>query len=190
MKNFFSPKVLVLLFFLFFGGFYSCCEDPTPLYFEPKSIISSHMNNEGAYPVSTSSNQIPAIAYVLQARIEMGNKSFVDIYPQSRRGFQIGMSARAEGCYDYIQINEHRVEGWDIFSLNGFDATHPAGSRLTDYFELYSSDGVYKELTSQDALMQFALYAIPDQSEQQFVVDIYFNDNIVVRDTTEVVWLD
>ena len=100
------------------------------------------------------------------------------------------MSARAEGCYDYIQINEHRVEGWDIFSLNGFDATHPAGSRLTDYFELYSRDGVYKELTSQDALMQFALYAIPDQSEQQFVVDIYFNDNIVVRDTTEVVWLD
>lgn len=38
MSNYFSPKALFLLFLLFFGGFYSCCEEPTPLYFEPKRM--------------------------------------------------------------------------------------------------------------------------------------------------------
>lgn len=190
MRNQYSPKALVLLVILIFGGFYSCCEDPTPLYFEPERIVSVHMQNEGAYPVIEPSNQIPAVAYVLQGLIKMGPKSFVDRKPSKSPGFQFGMAARADGCYDYVHINDHWVEGWDIYTVNDFDATHPAGSKISDYFELYSNRCMYTEMSSSDVAMQFALYATPEQIEQQFILDIYFNEGIVLRDTTEVVWLD
>ena len=190
MSNYFSPKGFFLLFLLFFGGFYSCCEEPTPLYFEPERIVSVHMQNVGAYPVIEPTNQIPAVAYVLQGLIKMGPKSFVDRKPSKSPHYQLGMTARADGCYDYVHINEYWVEGWDIYTVNDFDATHPAGSKLSDYFELYSNRCVYTEMSSADVAMQFALYATPEQNEQQFILDIYFNEGIVIRDTTEVVWLD
>ena len=134
MSNYFSPKGFFLLFLLFFGGFYSCCEEPTPLYFEPERIVSVHMQNVGAYPVIEPTNQIPAVAYVLQGLIKMGPKSFVDRKPSKSPHYQLGMTARADGCYDYVHINEYWVEGWDIYTVNDFDATHPAGSKLSDYF--------------------------------------------------------
>lgn len=190
MSNYFSPKALFLLFVLFFGGFYSCCEEPTPLYFEPKRMVFSHMNNEGARPVLAMSNEVPAIAYVLQAVIKSGRILTATNIPKSPPNMQFGMSAKAEGCYPYENVNEHRLEGWDIYCLNDFDASHPAGSSVTEYFEFYSNRCIYSEMSAGDEVAQFALYATPEQNEQQFILDVYFNNGVVLRDTSSVVWLN
>ncbi len=185
-----NSKSIFLFVLLFLGGVSSCCEEPTLIFVAPEELHTAHMNNEGPYPVNAEINEIPAQAYVLSARIKMDAVLYVDQPSTKKAPFQIGMSAKADGCYDFEQINEHWVEGWDIYSLNDFDAAHPSGSKVSDLFELYSTTCIYTEMSPGDEVMQFALYATPEQNEQQFILDVYFNNGIVLRDTSSVVWLN
>lgn len=185
-----NSKSLMLFVLLFFGGVSSCCEEPTLIYVAPEKLITSHMNNEGPYPVAAETNVVPAKAYVMRAWIKMDAIRYVDQEFKKKAPFQIGMSAKADGCYDFKQINEHWVEGWDVYTLNDFDASHPAGSKVTDHFELYSTRCIYTEMSAGDEVMQLALYATPEQNEQQFILDVYFNNGIILRDTSSVVWLN
>lgn len=187
MQQRFILKVVLLSTVLFFGGCSGCCDGSTAVFFEASDVQAVHLNNAGEFPVLSTTNVIPAEAYVLGAYFDLRD------YYAARSTFDqfhFGQQAYATSCPKEYQL-VHEISRWDIRSLYDFDETHPAGALLNDYFVVYNSLDFNSRIWNyQSDTVQFALFATPDSSRQQFVLDIYFDNDSVVRDTTEVVWLN
>ena len=187
MNQKFTLKVLFLFTLLFFGGCSGCCDESIEILIEASDVHGVHLNNSGEFPVLSSSNVIPAEAYVLGAYFDLQD------YIAASGGFEpfyFGQRAFALSCEEEYRLASD-IARWDIRSLYDFDADHPAGTLLNDYFVVYNSlDLNASAWFYQSDTVQFALFATPDSSRQQFVLDIYFENDSLLRDTTEVVWLN
>lgn len=187
MKHQFIFKVALLVVLLFFGGCSGCCDESIEILIEASDVHGVHLNNAGEFPVLSSSNVIPAEAYVLGAYFDL--QDYLALSREKNR-FNFGQRAFALSCLEEYRM-AHDISRWDIRSLYDFDADHPAGSLLNDYFVVYNSlDLKMNAWFYQSDTVQFALFATPDSSRQQFVLDIYFENDSLLRDTTEVVWLN
>lgn len=187
MKHRFLLKVTLLSTILFFGGCSGCCDGNNEMFIEASDVHALNLNNAGEIPVVSSTNVIPAEAYVLGAYFDLQD------YYVARNGFEqfhFGQRAFATSCWEEYRM-AHDIVRWDIRSLYDFDADHPAGTFLNEYFVVYNSLNVNSSVWDfQSDTVQFALFAIPDSSQQQFVLDIYFDNDSLLSDTTEVVWLN
>lgn len=187
MNQKFTLKVLFLFTLLFFGGCSGCCDESIEILIEASDVHGVHLNNSGEFPELSSSNVIPAEAYVLGAYFDLQD------YIAASGGFEpfyFGQRAFALSCEEEYRLASD-ISRWDIRSLYDFDADHPAGTLLNDYFVVYNSlDLGFNAWFYQSDTVQFALFATPDSSRQQFVLDIYFENDSLLRDTTEVVWLN
>lgn len=187
MNQRFTLKVLLFFTILFFGGCSGCCDESIEILIEASDVHGVHLNNAGEIPVLSSSNVIPAEAYVLGAYFDLED------YLAAKREiapFCLGQKAFALSCWEEYR-SVHNIARWDISSLYDFDEAHPAGTLLNEYFVVYNSLDINTSIWDyQSDTVQFALFATPDSSRQQFVLDIYFDNDSLVRDTTEVVWLN
>lgn len=187
MNQKFTLKVLFLFTLLFFGGCSGCCDESIEILIEASDVHGVHLNNSGEFPELSSSNVIPAEAYVLGAYFDLQDYL---VMTNEFNHFNLGQKAFALSCLEEYRMI-HDISHWDIRSLYDFDADHPAGTLLNDYFVVYNSLDLSSSVWSyQSDTVQFALFATPDSSRQQFVLDIYFENDSLLRDTTGVVWLN
>ncbi len=187
MQQRFILKVGILTSLLFFGGCTGCCDETIEFYIEASDVHTVHYNNAGENPVHSTSNNIPAEAYVLGAYFDLQD------YIAENRGWEgVNFSNRAlaASCLEEYRLI-HDIRSWEIRSLYDFDEDHPAGTPLNEYFAEYNDFDLKSSVWNyQSDTLQFALFAIPDSSRQQFVLDIYFENDSLLRDTTTVVWLN
>ena len=188
----------------------SCCDCLTPTIFGSYSncgLSVLSLDNSGATPVVTTTNQIPKRAYGLRISIEQSeNKCVSKIYPS----FFIS-SAYAFGCdcppshkYSPLEV----IESIKISTLNDFDANHLKNKDVSAYFfekqagSFTKIDNYVKKLKDQSILFKNSRWSSYDNSttfdlllmtaptigtEHQFEVTITLSDKRVLNAKTELV---
>jgi len=188
-----SPAAHVLLFFVV-CGFYGCSKH-APYSYKITALELYNVDNSGISPVDASTPDIVAKAYAI--RLE-----YTDMLSGSTAGTE---------PYESGYLLTNKVTSFVVWSLTGFDASHPAGVSLNDYF-LYgirttavrSGDTIEDDLNlgyiapgyrsdtpaegqpwkSSDYLVLMQPPANP--GPRSFVINIGFADNTHITDTISV----
>lgn len=142
-----KKKFLLLIIALTGGGLYSCLkkgeakEIPVVLC----SFDISLLDNTFSSPQLATGDTVPAKAFGMRLSMNyVDEMNFCKTNPLET--FSLFPSCYAVGpvktSYVYIPVN--KIDSVYIFSNNDFDANHPAGSNLVDYFSVFKPYSFYE----------------------------------------------
>lgn len=134
-------KVFLLLLLLVIAETWmACCDCEAPKYYNytHTGMVLLNLDNRGQNPVIASDYPIPKEAYgiriILTTEATARQKPAFSFFIQSAYAF----SCKCEAGTQYLPRDS--VVNLRIFTLNDFDAEYPAGSEISDYFRILSSD--------------------------------------------------
>jgi hypothetical protein len=174
---------------LFISVFCFCaCSKHSPSVYEVVGMSLGNSNNTGEDPVDATTDSVPKQAYAIKITLN-------EVMRIKKEG-----DAQENGF-----INEDKLTSLNIFSLNNFDGTHPAGASLNSYFltQLSTSStidafiskgqiggGKYNGgnyIDSWSTEQYLYLMSPPGSAgSQSFVVEIGFSDGRSMSDTINV----
>lgn len=183
----------------------SCCE--SELHYVWKNVFLTNMDNRGETLIVLEDNELPAIAYTIGVELEV-DFTF-GFQPQKNYLNDFANTAYATSCSE-IYILSDTLLGVRIYALNDFDATHPSGAELTEYFVAQSRKAVNHNSSREDRLataeniptfieevntnvedagfsrFDLLLLKSPETTSNfQFVVELETANKGILRDTTE-----
>lgn len=130
-------KVFILLFLPLIAQviFISChCPEPLIEYYSNKEFTLFNLDNSGYEPKITTADSVPKEAFGVRLQLEREKTAFYK--PIQPVFFQSAYAFRRE-CPPPRILPRDSVLSLKVFTLNDFDASHPAGSDVSDYFKVF-----------------------------------------------------
>ena len=163
----------------------SCCGgDPGTVCTFNDSVKVFNVDNTGLNPVDTSVDTVPAIGFALRL-------GFVQRMLECKWNFSIGMAGTsyALSCPDPRLVSRDTLDSMAVFSTIAFDAAHPPGTPLNDYFVGKNSTDIFTQIKSNPSSYMY-LTKLPEKDiSTRFAVALYYRGNKVLRDTGQTVTL-
>ncbi len=197
-------KTRRILFFLFLPiladvFIVSCCDCPTPEYFNYSncSLSGENLDNAGPDAKVAMGDTILKEAYGIQLTIERSEDichlQGLPLFSSSAYAFKCDCEYTT---YDYRDT----ATSIQIFTLNDFDQNHAANSDITDYFKTGGFVDVSVHLNEINQSLQHLdtagldlnifLFTAPEKpGKHQFKVEIVFANGKVLDATTSSIYL-
>lgn len=200
----FRKVLLILILPLVLDTIISCCDCPDLPYtnyaqgvmYSHTGILASPIDNSGPQAKALSSDSVPASAFGIRVIVDRQ-----EVQRMARRSGLI-QSAYAFSCDCYDEryyIPADTLVSLEIITGNDFDATHPAGSDISEYFLGFDS---HSYRTAEEMLelsiwynedfeileFIFLLMNEPDPelgSSHQFTVRLSVSDGRVLEQETD-----
>ena len=201
MKNY--TKIFLIFTFLVILDFtFSCCPktvDRGIFHYTHCKIDVFNIDNSGKEPHVILTGNIPKKAYGISLYIERE----IDSCPQvSYQSFLFSSTyAFVPGCYPddvstYLPMD--KITSIKIFTRYDFDSSHPENSEVSDKFYIFEDNKFYKiedYLTQKDFTIEgktnlydklILLLMDPPElnSEHEFLIKVYLNDNRILAAST------
>lgn len=132
-------KILILLLIPFFSDvLVACCdcEEPQLFKYTTASFYLQHLDNRGQSPVVAADDTALKEAYGIRITVRCEKTA------RATPAFSFFLNrsyAFSCGCEAAIQYHpKDSIAAIRIITLNDFDAAHPSGSDISDYFKLYT----------------------------------------------------
>ncbi len=129
--------LIVLLFPLIAEVVVSCCDcaDPSIGHYAHKAIVVENIDNSGGEPVTTTANSVPKAAFGIRAELTRERTTFLT---PTKSLFVTSAYATSCDCPPPNQLfGRDSVTAIEIFTVNAFDASHPANSDVSAYFSVF-----------------------------------------------------
>lgn len=181
----------------------SCCNCVTPQTFRysNKTIMAKNLDNAGARPEESQAADIRKTAYGIRVYLEREQLACLQKRPSLFISSAYAFGCRCEPATSYIA--KDTVNAIRIISTQAFDNTHPAGSDVSAYFQVFDnftlspvvayvknwSPTIFteKDLTPfKDILLMTPPSLGPDHS---FRVEFQLTDGRILQSTTSTVKL-
>jgi hypothetical protein len=166
-------KINKILFFLLFPLItelvVSCCDcniETLIGHYTNKDIVLTNIDNSGSEPITTTANSVPKQAYGIRTQL---NREKTACLSPSKSIFIQTAYATSCNCPPPNQLlARDSVTAIQIFTLNDFDANHPANSDVSDYFRIFKGSSFS---TISDFIIDYntILY---DESELELLFDV------------------
>ena len=162
-----NKVIFLLLFPLIAEVLVSCCNclEPVIKHYTNKTLTINHLDNSGSAPVIASSDTVRKSAYGIRMNLVretvVCNHNRTSLFISSAYAFKCD-------CEPPNQIlPRDSITALHISTVNDFDATHPAGSDVTEYFYQYQKNN-YRSIP--DYLSRQA-EVVFDAAQDSLVVD-------------------
>ncbi len=132
-------KVLILLLApFFFNTFLACCDcqDPQLYKYTNNRLILQHVDNRGQSLEITTQGTALKEAYGIRITVEGETSAYLVPSTWSTLSRSYAFSCRCGAEIQYLPKDS--ITGLRIITLADFDAQHPAGTEVNDYFKLYT----------------------------------------------------
>lgn len=176
------------------------CSKYSDYLYEVIDVKTDNADNTGNEPISLAIDSISKNAYAIQLEYTMTYK---------------GTNGNHDVEYESSFKNEYSVSAFNVYSLENFDANHPAGTSLNEYF-LVSQGSPYGQYNSSNTITsiigtgnigsgkleenggpsfsnwtskQFLILMQPptNSGSYSFVVEITQTNNTTISDTTTII---
>lgn len=200
-------KKILLLVIIIFIAVFSCTKKGKTIEITVKlcSFEAALLDNTFELPQVASKDTISAKVFGIRLSMKYVDEvSVCKINPWET--FSLFPSCYAVGpvrtTYIHVPLNE--IDSVVIFSDNDFDAVHPAGSNLSEYFSVFKSSSYEKaqkylsggrRISFQDEYLKtevidLLLMGAPEnEGEHQFTIRLLTNQGEVLEETTSSIYL-
>lgn len=181
----------------------SCCNCVAPLTFRysNKAITAINLDNSGARPEESKADTIRKTAFGIRVYLEREQLACLQKKPSLFITSAYAYSCRCEPATSYIA--KDTIKEVRIITTNAFDNTHPAGSEIGAYFQVFDhftlsplaayvknwSPTIFNE-TDLAPLKDLLLMTPPTLGpEHSFRIEFHLSDGRVLQNTTSTVKL-
>lgn len=122
----------------------ACCNCPEPVLsqYTNCSLEIQNLDNAGTELKASTNNEIPKKAFGIRLKINLKEDMCMGTVPTL---FMSSANAFSCDCYpEWIASPIDSITSIHIYTVNEFDATHPAGVDVSDYFHVFEFNEFYR----------------------------------------------